>query len=231
MFLKSANEWGNRYFGTVVPYILGWGETLGIPFPAGLRAVPAAYPMKPGPTRKAQGGAAAWPPGTWPVPPPKCQGFAEARPAGSSRSTGTPAFGDAGAGPKASSLPRPSPAYSTPPRLAGRRSLAPRSPTFHPATRRGHVRRARGANERLARNGRDCLTPVTTQSWLGVRCSSAPPSPPRAGPARLLSAHSPLRSQSGGGKCSGPDVRAGQCGGPAGQGVGQLGAWGRTPGS
>lgn len=44
------------------------------------------------------------------------------------------------------------------------------------------MRRASGTNEPLARNGRDCLTPMTSQSWLGARGSSAPPPRLRPGP-------------------------------------------------
>lgn len=216
-----------------MPYILGQGETVGIPFPAGLsrqlvESSPQPIPTKlPGKRKEVQpSGHLAL--GRSPAEVPRIRG--------SSSGWEQPVHGDPSlwrcwSGPQ--SFPPTPPVVSRFKAAPPSGSLVPSAtkPHLPPCYRRGHVRRARGTNERLARNGRDCLTPVTSQSWRGARCSSAPPSPPRAGAALLLSAHSPLRSQSGGGKCSGPDVRAGQGGGPAGQGVGQLGAWGRTPGS
>lgn len=78
----------------------------------------------------------------------------------------------------------PNPASLQP--LQRRRTRLVAGPLRHKApptaAGRGHVRSTSGTNELLARNGRDCLTPMTSQSWLGARCSSAPPSRLEPGP-------------------------------------------------
>ncbi|KAB0400081.1 hypothetical protein E2I00_005101, partial [Balaenoptera physalus] len=110
----------------------------------------------PGPPARRGGGSAS--------PTPRCQRFAEACPAGRSRSRDPARLGTL------------DPGQTLPPTRSAANPVTARSPTLHQATRRGrgHVRRARGTNGHLARNGRDCLTPMTSQSWRGARRSSAP---------------------------------------------------------
>lgn len=89
------------------------------------------------------------------------------------------------------------------------------------------MRRAGGTNGWLDPNGRDSLTRVTSQSWRGVRRSSAPDLAAAArSPPRPLAIAQPI------GRREGPKPERGGGAGcnPAGQGVGRFGIGAALPG-
>lgn len=119
--------------------------------------------------------------------PPRCKGFEEACTAGEQPVPRAPRTRRRWS--RSRRLPSPDPGCSANAVQLHRPPPSAAQPHLPPAKGRGHVRRARGTNGRLAPNGRDCLTPVTSQSWRGARSSSAPAPPPAA----ALSAFPPTR--------------------------------------